>query len=638
MTSSLFRGRPRSATSHISVRVAHTALGGVIGLVWLVLPGMTTGNDAPVAITAPGATACAAAAPQDDGASAVDLVLPLAAVGAAGVVAGYGYVRRTRRARTRTTPGGAPAGTSLTPLAELDERARALLVEADDCVRTSREELALATVLSGTEPAQPYARAVREAEAELAAAFAMRQRYDEGVPAEEAARRHALTGIAGRCAEAGRRLDAEASAFDRLRGPELGTGAALELAEARFRELAGRTGAAEVTLAELAVRYGPNATAGITGYVEQAKDRLVFATTRLNRARQTADRGEPGRAAVHLRAAEGAVAQAAVFVDEVHRLATDLATAAQWLPAALTGAEAAIAPVRARTTGAVPDPGAAVGKLRSRLLHADAVLDSIRQEVTARRPYDPLDLLRRVVRATTPLGAGRGGVLAAAASLVARDATAGAGGFVATHRGAVGAEARTRLAAARRRLAAADRSTSGAPTATGLLATGTTDAPATADLIATDTTPTVAPFPTSDARARANTDQTAADLPAAHGPTTSNLSAAHGPTTADPLPAGDPATTHRPATGGPAATDPFAADDPATADLLAADDLARQARHLAEQDVRTHGNPHDRVVAHQSGLAGAVLGGVLLGGAAPDGTPSSFGGPRTRGRRGTAPA
>lgn len=574
------------------MRVAHTALGGVIGLVWLVLPGMTTGNDTPVAITDPGATSCAAAAPEDDGASAVDLVLPLAAVGAAGVVAGYGYVRRTRRARTRTTPGGLPAGPHLAPLAELDERARQSLVEADDCVRTSREELAFAAALSGTEPARPYARVVREAEAELAAAFAMRQRYDEGVPAEEEARRHTLAGIAGRCAEAGRRLDAEAAGFDRLRGPGLGTGTALELAEARFRELAGRTGAAETTLAGLAVRYGPGAAAGVTGYVEQAKDRLVFVTSRLNRARQSADRGEPGRAAAHLRAAEGAVAQAAVFVDEVHRLATDLATAAQWLPAALTGAEAALAPARARATGSVAEPGAAVGGLRSRLLHADAVLDSIRQEVTARRPYDPLDLLRRVVRATAPLGAGRAGVLAAAASLVARDATAGAGGFVATHRGTVGAEARTRLAAARRHLAAADRSASAAPTRTG---------PLTGPLMAGD--------------------PTAADLPAAHDLTTAE------PTTADLLP-----------TGGPATTDPYGTGDPATADLLAADDLARQARHLAEQDVRTHGNPHDRAVAHQSGLAGAVLGGVLLDGAPPDGTPSGFGGPRTRGRRGTAPA
>ncbi|MFD7873132.1 hypothetical protein ACFV5G_03210 [Streptomyces sp. NPDC059766] len=554
--------------------MAHAALGGVLGLVWLVLPWMTTQHDPPVAITGPRPT-CTPVAAQAAQASAVDLVLPLAAVGAAGVVAGYGYVRRTRRARTRTTPGGPSTAPAVEPLAELDRRTQALLVEADDCVRTSREELACAAALSGTGPAAPYARAVREAEAELAAAFAMRQRYDEGVPAEETARRHTLAGIDGRCAEAGRRLDAEAAGFDRLRGPEFGAGAALEAAEARFRQLAGRTGAAQATLAELTARYGPAASAGVTGYVEQAKDRLVFATSRLNRARQTADRGEPGRAALHLRAAEGGVAQAAVFVDEVHRLATALTTAARWLPAALTGAEAQLARVRA--AGPAARPAVPSGELRSRLLHADAVLDSVRQEVTAPRPHDPLGLLRRVVRATAPLDTGRGGVLAAAASLVARSDVAGASGFVATHRGVVGAEARTRLAAAERCLAWMDGRADGR-------------APQDGAAGAPEEDPAAVP----------------ADIPA-------------------DVPIGVPADVS------------VSVPADVLTDVLACGDLATQARELAELDVRTHGNPHDGPTAHESGLAGAVLGGLLSPGAAQDGTPPSFGGPRTRERRGPAP-
>ncbi|MGX1544376.1 hypothetical protein [Streptomyces adustus] len=555
---------------------------------------MTTQNDPPVAINDP-RPVCTPVASQAAHASAVDLVLPLAAVGAAGVVAGYGYVRRTRRARTRTTPGGPSAAPAVEPLAELDRRTRASLVEADDCIRTSREELACAVALSGTGPAAPYARAVREAETELAAAFAMRQRYDEGVPAEEAARRHALAGIDGRCAEAGRRLDAEAAGFDRLRGPEFGTGAALEAAEARFRELAGRTGTAQATLADLAVRYAPTASAGVTGYVEQAKDRLVFATSRLNRARQTADRGEPGRAALHLRAAEGGVAQAAVFVDEVHRLATALTTAARWLPAALTGAEAQLARVRAAGPAALP--AVPSGELRSRLLHADAVLDSVRQEVTARRPHDPLGLLRRVVGATAPLDTGRGGVLAAAASLVARSEVAGAGGFVTTHRGVVGAEARTRLAAAERCLARVDgRSGVRAPQ------DGVAGAPGEKSAGAPTDAPAGVPL---GVPADASAD-ISADVPA-------DVSVR--------VPAEIPADV--------------LAD--VMTDALACGDLATQARELAELDVRTHGNPHDGPTAHESGLAGAVLGGLLSPGAAQDGTPPSFGGPRTRDRRGQAP-
>jgi hypothetical protein len=78
-----------------------------------------------------------------------------------------------------------------------------------------------------------------------------------------------------------------------------------------------------------------------------------------------------------------------------------------------------------------------------------------------------VDALRRIVRATAFLAAGRSGtgtgrgaangdlgVLDDAGTLVARGAVASAAGFVATHRGAVGAGARTLLAAAEHRLAA----------------------------------------------------------------------------------------------------------------------------------------------------------------------------------------
>ncbi|MDR6979373.1 hypothetical protein J2X68_006109 [Streptomyces sp. 3330] len=479
MTSSMLRGRPRRATSHISVRVAHAVLGGAVGVVWLVLPVMTSGGDAPVAIKNPAPGASAAAA-DDDEKSTVDLVLPLVAVGAAGALAGYGYLRRVRRTRARTTPGGAgsPPPRSSSPLAALDEEACAALVEADDRVRAARTELGFAGEPRAPEDLETFRRAVRAAEGELTAAFRMRQRYDEGVPKEEAAREHALAGILGRCAEAGRRLDSVAGEFGRLRGLEQGLGEALGVAESRFRELAGRAGASAAVLAGLRERYAPTATASVTGSVEQAKDRLLFATVRLNRARQSADSGQPERAARHLRAAEGAIAQAAVFVEGVDRLAAELRTAEQTVPAALTGAEAELAWARGRTDPAArrrpapvpaspppdaPDPvaqaaaaGTTVGGFQARLLHVDAVLGSVRQELTGGQPRDPVGVLRRVLRATAPVASGRAGVLPAAALITARSATAAAADFVATHRGAVGATARTRLAEAERLLATGD--------------------------------------------------------------------------------------------------------------------------------------------------------------------------------------
>lgn len=502
------------------MRVAHAVVGGLAGVVWLVLPGMTISTDVPVARS--GDARVAAAAPEEDESSAADLVLPLVVAGAVGALAGYAYLRRTRRARTRTTPGPA-AHSPAPPPTGLDEDARALPAEADDWIRTSRAELGFVAARFGEEAVAPFTAAVRDAETELAAAFRMRQRYDEGVPADEASRRQVLAGIVGRCQEAGRRLDAAAPAFDQLRALEREAGAALQVAETRFRELAGRTAAAETTLTGLAERYPPSASAPVTGCAEQAKDRLVFATVHLNQARQATDRGEPEHAARDLRAAEAAVAQAAVFVAGIDRLAEGLDAATRLVPAALTGAEAALTQVRGlSTTGGVP-----AGELHARVRHADAVLTAVREEVAA-GPYDPLDALRRIVEALTPLDAGRAGVASAAGALVARSSTDLADGFVETHRGAVGGEARERLARARRLLA----------------------------------------------------------------------------------------------------------DDA----YVAADTLAREARDLAEQDVRVYGNPLAGAAGHASGVAGAVLGGILLGGDGDEdgGVPASFGGPRTRARRGIA--
>jgi hypothetical protein len=378
------------------------------------------------------------------------------------VLAVLGFVRRTRRARVRTTPA-APGVVSAQPptpsSTALDEQALAALAAADDCVRTSREELGFAArVAADTEP---FAHALREAETELAAAFRIRQRYDVGVPADEPSRRHALAGIVGRCAEAGRRLDAVAVDFDRLRAPQLAGGQALRAAEERFRALAAHIATAPAALGAAAARSPVSATGSVAGYIEQAKDRLVFATLHLNEAHQATDAGDLARTARQLRAAEGAVAQGEILTGAVDRLAGELDAAAALVPAALTGAEAELAGLRGTTASGTGDA--------IRLARADAALAAVREELTGGRPYDPLDALRRVVRAVRPLMTGPpgSGVLGTAAALTAHSTLAGAEDYVATHLAAVGGEARTRLAEAAR-LAGGDGP--GAPDAAEALA------------------------------------------------------------------------------------------------------------------------------------------------------------------------
>ncbi|MFF0010225.1 hypothetical protein [Streptomyces sp. NPDC005374] len=429
MTSSLVRGRPRRSRSHISVRVAHALLGAVAGLVWLVLPWMTINDDAPVA-----STRASAAVAEEDDSSTSDLVLPGAVLAVVVVLAAYGSLRRIRRTRSRTTPAapgtthvGAYVPAAVAPAsADLDDRSRTALVDADNRLRALREELPFVEAGFGSEALVPFVRAAEAAQAELSAACAIRRRYDEGVPEEAAA----LAGVVGRCEEAGRRLTSAADSMRTLRALEEDPAAALTAAETRFRELTSRTAGAEST------HLGDS----VTGYVELAKDSLVTATVHLNRTHQAIASDQADEAAQRLRAAEAAISRADVLVRAVARLDSVLAECARLIPPALTGAEAELAPVR----------DSAGNGTRARLLHADAVLAAVRQELTSGHPYDPLGVLRRIVLAVAPLATGRSGVLPAAALLVATESVAAADDYVTVHREAVGAAARVLLSEARR--------------------------------------------------------------------------------------------------------------------------------------------------------------------------------------------
>jgi hypothetical protein len=435
------------------VRIAHTVVGGLVAVGWLVLPLARVNAGDPVAVagnvrvTEEAGDREGEAAPDGNRTATGDLVLPLVAVGAAGVLAAYGYARRRRRARTRTTPGGGTP--QVVPIRELDRQIRQLLVETDDCVRTSAEELGFTTAQFGDEAVRPYAESLAYARSELAAAFRLRQRIDDTAPQDS---RRLLEEIATHCTEAGGRLDAEAPGFDQLRALERNAPTALEYAETRFRELAARTPGAEATIGELHKGYAPSASLPVAGHAEQAKDRLVFATIHLNQARQSLERGDVGKAAAYLRAAEGAIGQAAVLVAGVERLAGELASAAEQLPAALSGVVADLAEAR----GLLGTVG--VGELPGRVAHAESVVAEVHRE-TATGPYDPLDTLRRVAEAGTGLSGAlpertdeRARALLGHSLLPARGAVATASDFVTTHRGAVGSVARTRLAEAERHL------------------------------------------------------------------------------------------------------------------------------------------------------------------------------------------
>ncbi|MFC5718878.1 TPM domain-containing protein [Streptomyces gamaensis] len=366
--------------------------------------------------------------------------------------------RRTARRRATADPGGTEATTTtprglarlaqpLTPLPELAREAARALVETDDAVRTSAEELFFATAQLGEEATRPFAEAVGYARGELATAFRLRQGLEDAPYEDDELRRRALDEICSHCTSANRRLDAESEAFDALRAMKDNAEGVLRRAEAAAGALAPRVGTAEAALDALAGCCTGTALTPVARYPAEARDRLAFATAALGEARQALADGDDGAAVVSLRAAEAAISQARTLTHGALRRAHELTGTAARLRAALADAEAALA--AAREAGA--------GDLR-----AEGALEEARRETAGGR-YDPRAVLRRVEEGAAALDAAdglraderRAGRRVQRAVLAARAEVAAARDFVSTHRGAIGCRARTRLAEAERHLALA---------------------------------------------------------------------------------------------------------------------------------------------------------------------------------------
>jgi tetratricopeptide (TPR) repeat protein len=364
---------------------------------------------------------------------------------------GVGLGRRSLRAagpQEHRAPACPSAG-------ELDAQACDLLVQTDDAVRTSEQEVAFATARLGERASAPFAAALNSAHADLAAAFRLRQLLDEDHQGDDASWRSRLAEITARCLQANRVLDDHADAFDRLqdvpaRVPEL-----LAEVDAHVAQQTARVSASRQVLARLAASYTPQAIGTVAANPDEAAERLDFATAVVADAGSELTVGRPATVAAALQAAEAATDQAADLLTAVERTAAGLTQAASALPAALREVGAEIADARTLLAGRPGDEPAGLA------VRADEVAAATRAQRTA-GPFDALAALREVQRAGAALGHAlashrahperqvRARAVLDQAMLVARTSVRAARDFVAARRGAVGARARTRLAEAHR--------------------------------------------------------------------------------------------------------------------------------------------------------------------------------------------
>lgn len=380
----------------------------------------------------------------------------LATVGGIAVVGGgaAAIIIARNRKKAREAAGAAQAS-----LDELETRASALLVKIDDDLRSSEQELGFAQAQFGAEAAQPFAAAIAEATEQVKASFRLRQKLDDDIPDTDEEKRAWLSEIIDRCTAAQASLDSHTESFAELREIERRAPEVLRELSAKLVPVGETLKDAERAASDLSTSYSPRITELVHANLAEAKKRLELTGEALRAAQSEIAAGTMSAAAVSLRAAEAALEQATTLSASPKQVAAELAAAEQQYGAAVADLRSDLAQIAELSASAGPEQAA---QLQAAAAEVSRVLD-------AGIGGDPVAALSAAAAANVQIdqaiGSARETVERERRMLAARDEAITAARsevlaveqFVATRRGAIGAQARTRLAEAQRYLALAEQ-------------------------------------------------------------------------------------------------------------------------------------------------------------------------------------
>ena len=420
-----------------------------------------------------GAATVAATGLKNDAASSgavswVGIVVFLAILALA--VVGLLWWRRSRRQKRRKAEFAVaqrvdpadPNALASQSVDALDDLSRSIVVEVDNAVRTSDNELTLAVDEFGERDTAPFVQAVANAKTALTQAFNVRQILDDAVPETPQQRRDLLTRVIVAAARADDELEAQREAFQQLRDLVINAPDRLDTLTQQVVDLTARIDPAERLLQALHSQFSDTALASVAGNVDTAKQRLSFADHNITVARTMVAKpaGQQGGLVDAIRAAESGLGQARTLLDSVDSASTDINRAVAALPAAIADTQngisaaaahlakpnaphagdltaardaAAQAVIRAQGSGAADPLGAFTA-----LTQADAQLDRLLATIG-----EELETSARLARAFDQ------------ALFSAQSQVRSVSDFIDTRRGSIGPEARTRLAEAVRQLEAA---------------------------------------------------------------------------------------------------------------------------------------------------------------------------------------
>ncbi|MGL4306391.1 MAG: TPM domain-containing protein [Mycobacteriaceae bacterium] len=345
------------------------------------------------------------------------------------------------------------------PLHALDTRSKEVLIEVDNAIRTSEAELALARDEFDEATTTPFTSALTEAKTALASAFTIRQRLDDAIPESAQEQQELLTELIVLASKADSSLEAKVAEFDAMRNLLINAPDRLNTLTQNLIALTVRIPASEKILDTLHQDFDPTSLTSVSANVNMARQRINFAEKNIAQGRIFTEKpvGQQGAVVALIRGAEAAIDQAQSLLDAVDNAATNIALAVQKLPEAIADVHNGI--TRAQTLSIVG--GADLNKAKATAL--SALADAQTMQAT-----DPLGAFNKIIEADSALDLlldkaehtkaeqDRAQQVFTSEIASARGQLLAATDFIATRRGAIGAQPRTQIAEAGRYLETAE--------------------------------------------------------------------------------------------------------------------------------------------------------------------------------------
>jgi len=357
-----------------------------------------------------------------------------------------------------------PAALASVPIGALDDLSRSIVVDVDNAVRTSANELVLAVEEFGEAQTAPFAAAVDNARTTLKQAFAVRQKLDDEVPEPLPERRDLLTRVVVSAAKANRELDTQTASFHQMRDLVFNAPERLDALTQLLVTVTARVEPSQQKLAELNGEFAESALASVARNVNAAKERLGFADQAITTGRALAAKpvaGEVGELVDCVRGAEASLQQANTMLDAVDSAASDIRRAVSTLPSAIEDVQRGIT-----QAGAQLAEGGLGKEIELSAARDEAVKAVAAAQVTG--AADPLGAFTTLTQADADLDRLLAGVAEEReaaerltrsyekALFTAQSRVRSVSDYIDTRRGSVGPEARTRFNEAVRQLEAAE--------------------------------------------------------------------------------------------------------------------------------------------------------------------------------------